>query len=73
MKVLRKWCEDGYAHLRAVDHELAERWAVRPSIKLTSVKPSGTVSLLAGATPGHAHAHTEHMHMQHMHTQHMHT
>ena len=23
-----------------------------PSIKITSVKPSGTVSLLAGATPG---------------------
>jgi hypothetical protein len=52
LEALRVWCEDGYAHLRTVDDELSARWAVRPSIKLTSVKPSGTVSLLAGATPG---------------------
>eukprot|EP00618_Florenciella_parvula_P017199 CAMPEP_0119472504 /NCGR_PEP_ID=MMETSP1344-20130328/4538_1 /TAXON_ID=236787 /ORGANISM="Florenciella parvula, Strain CCMP2471" /LENGTH=760 /DNA_ID=CAMNT_0007505467 /DNA_START=160 /DNA_END=2438 /DNA_ORIENTATION=- len=52
LEVLRQWCEEGYAELRATDNELAERFTVRPSIKLTSVKPSGTVSLVSGATPG---------------------
>jgi len=49
---LRVWCERGYRHLRAVDAMLSERWQVPQSIKLSSIKPSGSVSLLAGATPG---------------------
>lgn len=49
---LVEWCHAGYACLRAADALLSERLAVPRSVKLTSVKPSGTVSLLAGATPG---------------------
>jgi len=51
------WCERGYRYLRALDERLSRAWDVPRSIKITSVKPSGTVSLLAGATPG---VHWEH-------------
>lgn len=45
-------CNRGYNYLRHLD-KIYSRWLCIPeSIKLTSVKPSGTVSLLAGATPG---------------------
>ncbi len=47
-----RWCDDGYRYLRSLDR-LYSRWLCCPeSIKITSVKPSGTVSLLPGATPG---------------------
>jgi len=49
---LKKWCDQGYADLKAIDREMSKRLHVNESIKVTSVKPSGTVSLLAGATPG---------------------
>ncbi len=46
------WCDTGYKYLRNLDR-LYSRWLCVPeSIKITSVKPSGTVSLLPGATPG---------------------
>lgn len=45
-------CDAGYAHLKAADNRVSAQMGVPTSIKLTSVKPSGTVSLLAGATPG---------------------
>ncbi len=46
------WCDEGYEHLKHLDAGYARWWRVPLAIKLTSVKPSGTVSLLAGATPG---------------------
>ena len=49
---LRQWCEQGYDALQQFDREISDQFAVPRSIKTTSVKPSGTVSLLAGATPG---------------------
>eukprot|EP00611_Tribonema_gayanum_P006536 TRINITY_DN157_c1_g1_i9.p1 TRINITY_DN157_c1_g1~~TRINITY_DN157_c1_g1_i9.p1 ORF type:complete len:795 (-),score=255.79 TRINITY_DN157_c1_g1_i9:636-3020(-) len=49
---LRAWCERGYAAVQAADAALSTRFSVHRSIKTTSIKPSGTVSLLAGATPG---------------------
>ena len=49
---LKKWCDLGYTRIREVDKELSEWLKVPESIKCTSIKPSGTVSLLAGATPG---------------------
>jgi hypothetical protein len=52
-----RWCDDGYRLLRDLDDRHSRRLGVPRSIKLTSVKPSGTVSLLAGATPG---VHWEH-------------
>lgn len=49
---LRTWMNDGYAEVNAWDEKYSEWLGVRESIKKTSIKPSGTVSLLAGATPG---------------------
>ena len=48
----RNWCETGYATIEKYD-EIYSDWLTIPrSIKKTSVKPSGSVSLVAGATPG---------------------
>lgn len=52
LETLREWCVAGYAHVERVDATLSRLFNVPMSIKRTSVKPSGTVSLLAGATPG---------------------
>lgn len=41
-----------YSHLEDVDRRISPGYGVKPSIKLTTVKPSGTLSLLAGVTPG---------------------
>lgn len=49
---LKKWCEAAYEEVRKRDIHYSEWLGVRESIKMTSVKPSGTVSLLAGVTPG---------------------
>lgn len=49
---LSQFCDVGYKYLRELDQVYAEWLCVRPSIKITSVKPSGTVSLLPGVTPG---------------------
>ena len=52
MEDLRTWLEDGYTTIQEWDKIYSDWLAVPKSIKTTSVKPSGTVSLLAGATPG---------------------
>jgi ribonucleoside-triphosphate reductase len=49
---LKRWCDVGYQTLCDLDREISEKYSVPQSIKKTSIKPSGTVSLLAGATPG---------------------
>lgn len=49
---LRTWLNDGYNAIQHRDNRYSEWLGVRESIKTTSVKPSGTVSLLAGVTPG---------------------
>src|SRR5690606_6474318 len=41
--VLVDWLDDGYARLREYDREISERLAVRESIRVSTVKPSGTV------------------------------
>lgn len=41
-----------YTHLEDTDRKLSREMGVARSIKLTTVKPSGTLSLLAGCTPG---------------------
>jgi hypothetical protein len=52
MDNLRKWLEKGYDTIQEWDKQYSDWFAVPKSIKTTSVKPSGTVSLLVGATPG---------------------
>ncbi len=49
---LRDWLVKGYDFICHRDSVYSEWLGIRESIKKTSVKPSGTVSLLAGATPG---------------------
>ena len=49
---LKNWLEEGYSNIQHWDKEYSDWFAIPKSIKTTSVKPSGTVSLLAGATPG---------------------
>tara|TARA_R110002153_G_scaffold53030_1_gene148185 strand:- start:1486 stop:3312 length:1827 start_codon:yes stop_codon:yes gene_type:complete len=48
----RSWLSDAYTYLRAYDKEYSQLAGFPASIKLTTVKPSGTLSLLAGVTPG---------------------
>ncbi len=50
--VLSDFCDAGYNEIRRWDAVYADWLCVQKSIKVTSVKPSGTVSLLVGATPG---------------------
>lgn len=51
----RTWCDTGYKTVQKYD-EIYSNWLCIPkSIKTTSIKPSGTVSLLVGATPGMHH------------------
>jgi len=49
---LKSWLDEGYKTIDSYDIIYSEWFKVPRSIKITSVKPSGTVSLLAGATPG---------------------
>lgn len=46
------WCDDAYDYVRELDTEYSNWLCVPKSIKMTSIKPSGTVSLLNGSTPG---------------------
>lgn len=48
----RNWLKEVYEDLRAFDEEYSRSLGVPCSIKLTTVKPSGTLSLLPGVTPG---------------------
>lgn len=49
---LRGWLVAGYDTIQYWDEIYSDWFAIPRSIKTTSVKPSGSVSLLAGATPG---------------------
>jgi hypothetical protein len=51
-KVLTEFCDAGYQEIKRWDTIYADWLCIQKSIKVTSVKPSGSVSLLAGATPG---------------------
>lgn len=46
------WFDPGYLHLREFDSMYSKIKKFNPSIKLTTVKPSGTLSLLPGVLPG---------------------
>jgi ribonucleoside-triphosphate reductase len=48
----RSWADECYEELRRFDKEYSERMGWPESIKLTTIKPSGTLSLLPGVTPG---------------------
>jgi ribonucleoside-triphosphate reductase len=52
MPVLREWMDEGYKTIQDYDRTYSEWLGIRESIKTTTVKPSGTVSILAGESPG---------------------
>lgn len=53
------WCDEGYKFITALDVQYSNWLCVPQSIKKTSVKPSGTVSLLPGEPPGIHYPHSE--------------
>ena len=46
------WLKDTYTYLRDYDEQYSAKNGFNKSIKLTTIKPSGTLSLLPGVTPG---------------------
>lgn len=49
---LEEWCDFTYINLRKFDKSWSKQNKHPQSIRLTVIKPSGTLSLLAGSTPG---------------------
>ena len=52
LPVLREWMDAGYQVIQSYDKSYSEWLGIRESIKTTTIKPSGTVSILAGESPG---------------------
>jgi len=52
LPTLREWMDEGYKTIKYYDTTYSEWLGIRESIKTTTVKPSGTVSILAGESPG---------------------
>jgi len=48
----KRWSEEGYKEIQKWDEIYSDWLTIPKSKKTTSIKPSGTVSALAGATPG---------------------
>jgi ribonucleoside-diphosphate reductase alpha chain len=46
------WLKPGYEALRAFDADYSKAHGIPESVRLTTVQPSGTLSLLPGVTPG---------------------
>ncbi len=59
----KSWLDKTYKELREFDDQYSKEKGFPPSIKLTTVKPSGTLSLLSGVTPG-AHPGYSHYHIR---------
>lgn len=53
------WCDTGYSFIKELDKLYSDWLCIRESIKITSVKPSGSVSLLPGVTPGIHYPHSQ--------------
>ena len=52
LAILKEWLNDGYVALKEYDKIYSDWFAIPRSIRLSTQKPSGSISLLAGATPG---------------------
>ncbi|NBW11600.1 MAG: fused protease/ribonucleoside-triphosphate reductase, partial [Caulobacteraceae bacterium] len=52
LPVLREWMDTGYSTVINYDKAYSEWLGIRESIKTTTIKPSGTVSILSGESPG---------------------
>lgn len=58
-RYLTEFCDQAYDYIKYLDKKYSEWLGVPLSIKSTSVKPSGTVSLVAGSLPGIHYAEAE--------------
>lgn len=58
-RTMLEWCEKGYNYLQNLDEQYSGWLCIPRSIKITTVKPSGTVSLLPGVPPGIHYPHSE--------------
>ena len=47
-----EWLDPTYVNLRALDEQYSEKNELPKSVRLTTIQPSGTLSLLPGVTPG---------------------
>jgi hypothetical protein len=54
-----EWCNRAYNYLQELDEQYSGWLCIPRSIKITTVKPSGTVSLLPGVPPGIHYPHSE--------------
>lgn len=50
--LLQEWMDDGYKYLESVDEKYSKWLGIRNSIRISTVKPAGTTSLIAGTTSG---------------------
>ena len=46
------WCDKAYDYVQDLDKEYSDWLCIPRSVRTTSIKPSGSVSLLNGSTPG---------------------
>ena len=51
-RTMLEWSDNAYEHIQELDKEYSDWLCVPKSVRTTSIKPSGTVSLLNGSTPG---------------------
>ena len=58
-RTVLEWCKKGYDYLQSLDEQYSGWLCIPRSIKITTVKPSGTVSLLPGVPPGIHYPHSE--------------
>jgi adenosylcobalamin-dependent ribonucleoside-triphosphate reductase len=56
---LLNWCDNAYEHVKELDAKYSDWLCIPKSVRMTSIKPSGTVSLLNGSTPGIHHPEDE--------------
>jgi len=52
LNTLKIWLEEGYRHLRYYDEVYSDWFAIPRSIRLSTIKPSGSIALIGGSTPG---------------------
>lgn len=57
----KAWLRPAYTQLREFDKEYSAKHGFPTSVKITTVKPSGTLSLLPGVTPGCHPAYAQYM------------
>lgn len=53
------WCDNAYQYIKELDKIYSDWLCIPRSIKITTIKPSGTISLLPGVTPGIHYPHDE--------------